>query len=113
VRPILRLAYGLLAGVVRTLLRLVGLTGRLGSKVLVPPTVSRAARLEATGFRRAAQGSGAWFTLSVTLAALRLLGRLGARKREVVWRGELQPGQALRVGHLLEDRAGRPVRRPR
>lgn len=112
-RAILRLLVDLVALVFRILFRIASLGGRLGARVAVPPAVAGASRLESTGFRRAAQGSGLWFSLGILLSAIRLLGRLGTRKREVVWSGELLPGQGIRIGHLLEDRAGRAVRPPR
>jgi hypothetical protein len=110
VRAVAGLVAGLVALAVRLVLRILGLGGRLGGRTVGPPARAGARRLESIGFRRAARGSGAWFALSVLLTAVRVLGRLGARKRQVVWRGELLPGQTVRVGHLLEDRAGRPVR---
>ena len=67
-------------------------------------------RLGETGLRRGAGGNGIWMAAGVVISGLRLVSRLGGRKREVVHSIELQPGETINVRHLLEDRKGRPIR---
>ena len=65
-------------------------------------------RLSQTGLRRGfADGSRAWMTVGVAATALRLASRVLAQKPEVVYRTELQPGEALEI------RTFRPGRRRR
>lgn len=62
------------------------------------------------GWARGARGNGLWLTVAVIVSGLRLVARLGSRKREVVYSEKLLPGEVLNITHLLEDRKGRPTR---
>ena len=66
-------------------------------------------RLGDAGWTRGARGNGVWLAIGIVTGGVKLLARLGARKREVLYSEELTPGQVLRISHLLEDRKGRPV----
>ena len=67
-------------------------------------------RLNDVGWSRGAKGSGLWLASAVVIGGVRLMGRLGGRRRDVVFSRELLPGEALKIGHLLEDRLGRPAK---
>jgi len=67
-------------------------------------------RLNDEGWSRGAKGNGIWLAAAVLIGGVRLMARIGGRKREVLFSQELLPGEALRVGHLLEDRLGRPAK---
>ena len=67
-------------------------------------------RLSDEGWSRGAKGNGIWLAVAIFIGGMRVLGRLGSRKREVVFSQELLPGEVLRIGHLLEDRRGRPAK---
>lgn len=83
----------------RSLLRRIGRPlGRAGS------------RLGDAGWSRGARGSGLWLAVGLITGAIKLMARLGTRKREVLFSREIGPGEALRVTHLLEDRKGRAVK---
>ena len=66
-------------------------------------------RLGETGMRLGAGGNGLWLAAGIVISGLRLVGRLGERKREVVYSEVLKPGETINVRHLLEDRKGRPA----
>ncbi len=66
-------------------------------------------RLGETGMRRGAGGNGLWLAAGLVVSGVRLVGRLGERKREVVYSEILKPGETINVRHLLEDRKGRPA----
>ena len=66
-------------------------------------------RLGETGMRRGAGGNGLWLAAGIVISGLRLVGRLGERKREVVYSEVFKPGETINVRHLLEDRKGRPA----
>jgi hypothetical protein len=72
---------------------------------------SLGSRLGDTGWNRGSQGSGRWLAIGLLVGAVKVMARMGTRKREVLLRRELGPGEAIRIAHLLEDRAGRLVRR--
>lgn len=60
--------------------------------------------LSRVGFRRGVLGgSRAWTVVGIVAFALRALGRMAARKPEIVYREELQPGRTLVVSHLSRD----------
>jgi len=67
-------------------------------------------KLSDAGWSRGAKGSGIWMAAAFVIAGLRFIGRLGSRKRDVVFSQELLPGEVVRVAHLLEDRLGRPAK---
>jgi hypothetical protein len=66
-------------------------------------------RLGDIGWSRGSRGSGLWLAVGLVTGGVKLMARLGARKREVLYSRELLPGEVLRISHLLEDRKGRPV----
>lgn len=74
------------------------------------PLMRLGSHLGDLGWSRGSQGSGRWLAIGLVVGGVKLMGRLGTRKREVLFRRQLGPGEALRIAHLLEDRAGRPVR---
>ena len=83
----------------KALLRLIGRPlGRAGIKI------------GDVGWARGARGNGLWLAVGLITGGVRLMARLGTRKREVLYSEELLPGQVLRLPHLLEDRKGRPVK---
>lgn len=51
-------------------------------------------------WRRARSGNGIWLGVAIVASGLKLLVRLSRREREVVYRGELAPGERLTVEHL-------------
>jgi len=67
-------------------------------------------KLSDAGWSRGAKGNGIWMAVAFVVAGLRFIGRLGARKRDVVFSQELLPGEVVRVAHLLEDRLGRQAK---
>jgi hypothetical protein len=58
------------------------------------------ARATAALWRRARTGNGMWLAAAVMASGLRLLIRWSKREREVVYRGELAPGQKLTIRHV-------------
>lgn len=58
-------------------------------------------------------GSQAWTVVGAVIVLRRLLKRLSGDVEEVVYRGRLEPGHALAISHLPEDRRGRVPRRLR
>lgn len=84
---------------VKAVLRLIGRPlGRLGN------------RLGDEGWVRGARGNGLWLAIGLVTGGIKLMSRLGTRKREVLFSQELAAGEALRITHLLEDRKGRPAK---
>jgi hypothetical protein len=67
--------------------------------------------LQARGVQRGFRGSSrAWFWIAVGAWAFRRVRRVVGSEPEVVFRGELKPGQAIRIDHLREiygDTAGK------
>ncbi len=51
-------------------------------------------------WKRARSGSGVWLGVAIAASGLKLLVRLSRRKSEVVYRGELAPGERLTIEHL-------------
>jgi hypothetical protein len=62
-------------------------------------------RLSRTGLRRGfTDGSRAWMAVGVSATLLRLAGRALANKPEVIFRTELQPGEALEIHTFRKPR---------
>ena len=77
---------------------------------LIGRSLARAGnRIGDTGWSRGARGSGLWLAIGLITGGVKLLARLGRRKREVLFSREISPGDTLRIAHLFEDRKGRPV----
>ena len=55
-------------------------------------------------WKRARSGSGIWLGVAIAASGLKLLMRLSKREREVVYRGELAPGERLTIEHLRYER---------
>ena len=51
-------------------------------------------------WKRARSGSGVWLGVAIAASGLKLLVRLSRRQSEVVYRGELAPGERLTIEHL-------------
>lgn len=59
--------------------------------------------LQRRGVQRGVFGSSrAWFWVAVTAWVLRRLRRFAGSEPELVYRGEIKPGQALQIDHLDE-----------
>jgi hypothetical protein len=59
--------------------------------------------LQSRGFQRGIMGtSRTWAWVAVGAFVIRRLRRLAGSEPEVVFRGELKPGQTLRIDHLDE-----------
>lgn len=60
--------------------------------------------LQARGVTRGFRGtSRTWFWIAVAAWGLRRARRLIGSEPEVVFRGELKPGQTIQIGHLKEQ----------
>ena len=57
-------------------------------------------------WRRARTGNGVWLAAAIMASGLRLLVRWSKREREVVYRGELAPGERLMIRHAPPDGDG-------
>lgn len=55
-------------------------------------------------------GSRGWLWVFLVSFGLRRLRRAVGSEYEVVWRGEVRPGETIRIGHLAETYEGKPVR---
>ncbi|HKH06744.1 MAG TPA: hypothetical protein VKA65_16360 [Acidimicrobiales bacterium] len=67
--------------------------------------------LQRTGMRKGLMGtSRSWLYVFVGTLALRRVRRMVGSEPEIVFRGELQPGQAFTIDHLPETYDGRRVR---
>lgn len=55
-------------------------------------------------------GSRGWFWVAVVTWGLRRFRRMVGSEYELVYRGDLRPGETLQIGHLTETRGGRRVR---
>lgn len=55
-------------------------------------------------------GSRGWFWVAVVTWGLRRFRRMVGSEPELVYRGDLRPGETLQIDHLTETRAGRRVR---
>jgi hypothetical protein len=70
--------------------------------------------LQRNGVRRGVVGgSNRWVWVAVVSWGLRQLRRAASSEPEVVYRGELRPGQTFRIDHLAETYAGKKLRRRR
>jgi hypothetical protein len=88
------------------------------SKSVTRGRVSRLDRglqiLQRNGVRRGVVGgSRSWFWVAVATWGLRRLRRAIGSEPELVYRGELKPGQAFRIDHLPETYDGKKLRRRR
>jgi hypothetical protein len=60
--------------------------------------------LQARGVERGFRGaSRTWFWIAVVAWVLRRVRRYIGSEPEVVFRGELKPGQTIQIGHLKEQ----------
>jgi hypothetical protein len=67
--------------------------------------------LQVRGVSRGVLGSSRpWFWVAVVAGSVRLARRLAGREEEVVYRGNLRPGESLEIEHRAETYAGRRVR---
>lgn len=57
-------------------------------------------------WRRARTGNGIWQAAAIMASGLRLLVRWSKRERDVVYRGELAPGEQLMIRHVPPDDDG-------
>lgn len=74
--------------------------------------------LQRRGVQRGVFGSSrAWFWVAVTAWVLRRVRRFVGSEPELVYRGEIKPGQAIQIDHLTEvygtSKRGAIVRRRR
>lgn len=70
--------------------------------------------LQRNGVRRGlVGGSNRWFWVAVVTWGLRRLRRAVGDEPEVVFRGQLRPGQTFQIGHLPETYGGKKLRRRR
>ncbi len=68
--------------------------------------------LQSRGMRRGVRGgSRVWFWVFVAAWASRRLRRAIGSEPVVVYRGEVEPGQTIEIGHLTETYGGKRVRR--
>lgn len=54
--------------------------------------------------------SRGWFWVAVATWVLRRARRMAGSEYEVVYRGEVRPGETLQIGHLPETYEGKRVR---
>jgi hypothetical protein len=75
--------------------------------------IDRGLRLvQARGMRRGVSGgSRVWFWMFVAAWTSRRLRRAIGSEPAVVYRGELDPGETIEIGHLPETYGGKRVRR--
>lgn len=57
-------------------------------------------------WRRARTGNGIWLAAAIVASGLRLLVRWSKRERDVIYRGELSPGERLTIRHVPADSDG-------
>jgi hypothetical protein len=59
--------------------------------------------LQSRGVQRGFRGSSrSWFWIAVGAWTLRRVRRMIGSEPEIVYRGELKPGQAIKIDHLTE-----------
>ena len=82
-------------------------------KALRPQTrVDRGLRLiQSRSRRRSTAGSRGWFWVFVIVWVTRRVRRAIGSEPVVVYRAEIEPGQAVEISHLAETYAGKRVRR--
>jgi hypothetical protein len=67
--------------------------------------------LQRRGVNKGVLGSSrGWFWVAVATWGLRRLRRAVGSEYELVYRGELKPGEAIRIDHVPETYEGRRVR---
>ena len=67
--------------------------------------------LQRRGMSKGVRGSSrVWLWVFVFSFVSRRLRRAVGSEYEVVWRGEVRPGETIRIGHLAETYDGKPVR---
>jgi hypothetical protein len=67
--------------------------------------------LQSRGVQRGVYGSSrSWFWVAVITFGLRRLRRVIGSEYDVVYRGELKPGEVLQIGHRAETYEGKKVR---
>jgi hypothetical protein len=67
--------------------------------------------LQRRGVNKGVMGSSrGWFWVAVATWGLRRLRRAIGSEYEVVYRGEVKPGEVLQIGHLAETYQGKRVR---
>lgn len=67
--------------------------------------------LQRRGMRLGVRGSSrGWFWVFLVAFGLRRLRRAIGSEYEVVWQGEVKPGETLRIGHLVDTYSGKQVR---
>lgn len=67
--------------------------------------------LQARGVNKGVLGSSrGWFWVAVVAWVLRRARRMVGSEYEVVYRGEVRPGEVLQIGHLPETYEGKRVR---
>jgi hypothetical protein len=84
----------------------------------VPPTWEPHSRVETLlrmaqrrGVRRGVYGSSrVWLWIAIGAWASRRLRRAIGSEPDLVYRGELRPGESLRIAHQPETYEGKPVR---
>lgn len=69
------------------------------------------AALQRLGLRKGVGGSSRpWLYVFVAALGLRKARQMIGSEYEVVWRGEVRPGETIRIGHLAETYDGKAVR---
>jgi hypothetical protein len=67
--------------------------------------------LQTRGVNKGVLGSSrGWFWVAVVTWVLRRARRMVGSEYEVVYRGEVKPGEVLQIGHLPETYEGKRVR---
>jgi hypothetical protein len=67
--------------------------------------------LQRRGMAKGVRGdSRVWLWIFLFSVASRRLRRAIGSEYDVVWRGNLRPGETIRIGHLTETYEGKPVR---
>lgn len=67
--------------------------------------------LQTRGVNKGVLGSSrGWFWVAVVAWVLRRARRMVGSEYEVVYRGEVRPGEVLQIGHLPETYEGKRVR---
>ena len=67
--------------------------------------------LQRRGVNKGVKGSSrSWFWVAVAAWGVRRLRRAIGSEYELVYRGEVKPGETLQIGHLTETYQGKRVR---
>jgi hypothetical protein len=68
-------------------------------------------RIQTRGVRRGIYGrSRGWFWVAVVAFVVRRLRRAFGGEYELVYRGEVKPGESIQINHLTRTYEGKPVR---